>query len=103
MEVEVLWRESRRALAMRTWMRWTLALAFFQLWENFFLRLMARCALRSSAAYRLNVERGVDGSIRKRGEANDTHVDAYGIALCGRLFYFAFGLHRDEPFAVAVA
>ena len=39
-----------------------------------------------------DVERRVDGSIRKRGEANDTQVDAYGIGLRDRLFYVPFGL-----------
>src|ERR1700722_12039924 len=34
MAVEALCRKSRRALAMRRWMRWTLAFAFFQLFEN---------------------------------------------------------------------
>ena len=40
--VEALCRKSRRALPIRVWIRWTRALAFFQLLLNFCLRLMAR-------------------------------------------------------------
>jgi len=50
-----------------------------------------------------DAERRNDSSIGERGKTDHTQVDAYGIALGDRLFYFAFGLDGEEPFAIAAA
>ena len=65
-------------------------------------RLLLRLAQFGSVPFE-DAERRNDSSIGERGKADHSQVDAYGIALGDRLFYFAFGLDGDEPFAIAAA